>query len=216
MSACVNPPDTAMTDRPELDLSNAERLFKASESGDLRAFDTLLPLVYAEIRSIAKGLIRGEWATCSLGATELAHEAFLRLAASETAPMVVDARHACNLIALTMRRVLIDRAERGSSVKHGERRRPVEFRDGVPVYTDYRSEELPVLEQALERVAATDPLGVEIAVLRYFCGLKVAEVAGLLGLTEDAVKIRWTEVRVQLRREVERMEGGTPDGARPE
>lgn len=198
-----------LTETPmaDIDLANTELLFKARAADDLPSFDALLPLVYGELTTIARALLRGEAPGCSLGATDLAHEAFLRLAQSATPPTVESPRHVCNLMALTMRRILVDRANRYAAERHGGGVRPVPLNDGVPLFTDYRLDEVIPLDEAMERVRRTDPLGVEIANLRFFCGLKVAEVADLLGMSVDQVKPRWIAVRVQLRREVSRLMG---------
>lgn len=192
------------TPMPDLDLSNSELFFQAQEAGDVRSMDALLPLVYGDVKVIAAALIRGEVLGCSIGATDLAHEAFLRLARATTPLSVESPRHACNLLARTMRRLLIERANWRAALRHGGGARPVPLDDGIPVLKDYRLEEMSALRDAMDRVRTTDPLGVEIAELRYLCGLDLGQVASFLEMSVDRAKARWTAARAELRREVSR------------
>lgn len=158
--------------------------------------------VYAELRRLANGYVRRERAK-SVQATELVHEAYLRLA--KDAPSRWESRgHFVAIAAISMRRLLVERARARGASKRGGRRVQVTLDEGLLAGVDLHHEvDLVALDRALTRLAALDASQARIVELRYFGGLSVEETAEAMDSSPATVKRHWTVAKAWLLRELE-------------
>lgn len=171
-------------------------------SGDPHAADELLPLVYEEMRRLARARLAREPRGQTLAPTGLAHEAYLRLV--EQPEMRWENRaHFFAAAAEAMRRILIERARRYARQKHGGGQRRVTVDESV-LGVEPRPEELLDLDRALEKLEAQDPAMAQVVKLRYFAGLTVEETAQALETSPRSVNRLWTAARAWLVREIRR------------
>jgi RNA polymerase sigma-70 factor (ECF subfamily) len=166
------------------------------------ANDALLADVYDELRRLAEGYIRRERFQ-SVQATELVHEAYLRLAASST-PTFQDRSHFVAIAAIAMRRLLVERARRRGAAKRGGTPVQVTLDDAL-LAGDHPGQQVDLLQldRALTRLEALAPQQARIVELRYFGGSSVEETAEALGISPATVKRHWTVARAFLLREIE-------------
>ena len=170
--------------------------------GDLKGadrrevFDRLLPLVYDELRGLARAKLRHEQQGHSLQATALVHEAYIRMLGADS-PSWNDRGHFFRAAAEAMRRILIDHARKRVRVKRGGGRIQVTLRD-VDVGTGLPLEDLLALDEAIQRLEGQDPRMAEIVRLRFFAGLSVEETAKALEVSERTVKREWAVARAWL------------------
>lgn len=165
--------------------------------GDAAALDRLLPLVYADLRRIAASLLRSTPGHATLQTTALVHEVLLRLL--DRAPAEFESgAHLLNSSARMMRQVLVDRARRAASEKHGGRWLRDEFTEAlelpIPDGTD-----LAALDEALNDLESVHERMAKVVELRYFVGLEVGEIAGALGINERTARRDWVAAREWLR-----------------
>lgn len=180
-------------------------LLRAWGSGNSRAADDLLPLVYHELRRRAASYLRHERVAHTLQPTALVHEAFLRLAGQDRVTWKNRA-HFFGLAAQLMRRVLVDHARARSAAKRPSPALQVTLDDWIGADTP-RSCDLLLLDQALADLSSLDPQQARIVELRYFGGLSEREVATVLGISRSTVTREWQTARAWLYR---RMTLGQP------
>ncbi len=186
------------------------RLLVSAAGGDPTAPEQLLPLVYAELRRLARNQFARESSGHTLQPTALVHEAYLRLVADPNAQWR-SRGHFYGAAALAMRRILVERARRRARLKHGGGRQRVDW-DVEAVGDTQTPEDLISLDEALKLLEARDPRKAEIVHLRYFAGLSIEQTAAALGLSLTTVKTEWTYARAWLRREVRKLQGdGDPE-----
>lgn len=170
--------------------------------GDSAALERLLPLVYAELRKLASGALRGVSGHETLQTTALVHDMLLKVL-GRPAGEFQDTAHLLNASARMMRQVLVDRSRRAAAEKRGGQWLRDDFTDTlelpIPDGTDLAELDraLHDLEQVHERMAR----GIE---LRYFVGLNVAEIAHTLGITERTAHRDWIAAREWMRDRLER------------
>jgi RNA polymerase sigma factor (TIGR02999 family) len=181
-------------------MSEATQLLVAIESGDPSAANQLLPLVYEELRRLAASRMAHESAGHTLQPTALVHEAWLRLVAHET-PQFKNRAHFFAAAAEAMRRILIDRARHRRAVRHGGGQQRVEL-DQVELPFPGDDDQLLAVNEALDKLAAVQPLEAELVKLRYFVGLTHAETAEALGISVRTAKYYWAHARAWLFREI--------------
>jgi RNA polymerase sigma factor (TIGR02999 family) len=187
------------------------RLLDRVRDGDRDALDRILPLVYDELRNIAGGQLRRERDDHTLDATEIVHEAFLRLRGSDRLD-VRDRAHFLGIAARSMRQVLVDHARRRSALKRGgDRQRTTLSGHARPVSVS--PEELLDLDRALERLDALDPRLRKVVEYRYFGGMTDREIGEVLGVTRRTVQRDWARARAWLYREIYRDAPPAGDGA---
>lgn len=160
------------------------------------AIGRLLPLVYDELRSLARAHLRGERPEHTLQPTALVHEAYLRLL-GDTRPAWNDRQHFFRAAAEAMRRILIEHARMRSRAKRGGNPVRVEL-DGLAAPGDDDPDRLLALDEAFRRLESQDPQAADIVRLRFFAGLSVAETAEVTGLSERTVKREWAFARAWL------------------
>jgi RNA polymerase sigma factor (TIGR02999 family) len=184
-------------------MSDVTRLLDAAAAGDRHAAAEVLPLVYDELRKLAAARMAAEAPGHSLDATALVHEAYLRLVGPADVSRWENRGHFFAAAAEAMRRILVDAARRRAAAKHGGamHRQPL---DPDAAATPEPREDLLALDEALDRLAAEDPLKADLVKLRYFAGLSPAEAAAALGLSERTAGRHWAYARAWLRRAVER------------
>lgn len=177
-----------------------DRLLQEWRKGDPAALDRLLPLVYADLRRIAGRILRSTPDHPTLQATALVHEVLLRLLGREAASFE-DAAHLLNTSARMMRQVLVDRARRSASEKRGGRWQRDAFTEAldlpIPDGTD-----LFALNEALDQLESTHRRMAQVVHLRYFAGLELREVAGVLGVNERTAQRDWAAARAWLQQKM--------------
>ncbi len=187
-------------------MADITRLLGAIESGDTKAADQLLPLVYDELRKLAAQRLAGEKPGQTLQATALVHEAYLRLVAGERRglPPPENRRHFFAAAAEAMRRILVDKARRRLSLKHGGARlRSTLQPDELPAAAAPEPVELLAIHEALDQLAAKSPRKAELVKLRYFLGCTMPEAADLLGIAPATAEEDWTFAKAWLRRRLD-------------
>ncbi|MEZ5399999.1 MAG: ECF-type sigma factor [Bryobacteraceae bacterium] len=151
-------------------------------SGETSALETLVPLVYAELRKLARAQISLERTNHTLQPTALVHEVYLRLSAG-TAPPAADRGQFYGVAARLMRQILVDHARRYLRAKRGGGApAPSPSFDLIPGRA-IRAEEFLALDQALRKLAQVDERKARAVELRYFTGLQMAEAAGILSVS---------------------------------
>lgn len=174
------------------------RLLNDLARGDRSALNTLLPLVYDELRRIAGSCSRGEERSATLQPTALVHEAYLRLV--ETRFSGFESRKQFfGLAATLMRRILVDHARERAALKRGREVTlldyPADDKNGDPL-------DLLELNEALEQLEKLDPELGRVVELRFFGGLSVEETADVMGISTPTVKRRWSSARAWLGRKL--------------
>jgi RNA polymerase sigma factor (TIGR02999 family) len=176
------------------------RLIQAARSGDERALSVLMPLVYDELRRIARNQVRRERPGHTLQPTALVHEAWLRLMGSRRlSPQ--NRAHFLGIAANAMRQILVERARaRHAQKREGERHR-VTLDEGM-LKDVGRPIDVEALDEALTRLATIHPEYVRIVELRFFAGLSVEEAADAMSISPATLKRRWTLAKAWLLREL--------------
>ena len=189
----------------EAESHRVTELLVAWSKGDERALDALTPLVYGELRRLARSYMRQERAGHTLQSTALVHEAFLRL---------VDQRvqwnsraHFFGIAAQMMRRILVDHAKAQSTAKRGAGAVRIELEEGLATAPN-RDVDLLALDEALERLTKVDPQRSRIVELRFFAGLSNEESAEVLGVSPATIQRQWAGARAWLFHELSTAEAG--------
>lgn len=179
------------------------RLLHALSAGDTSALEHLTPLLYGELRNLARRQMRGENANHTLQPTALVHEAFLRLVGQREVAWQ-NRKHFLSVAAQVMRRVLVDHARRRRAGKRGGGGSGVglSVAPGAIAGSGGDPLDLIALDQALARLAELDSRQARIVELRYFGGLSVEETAHVLDLSPATVKRDWQFAKAWLVREL--------------
>jgi RNA polymerase sigma factor (TIGR02999 family) len=181
-------------------MSDVSEILSAIEQGAPHAPEQLLPLVYDELRRLAAQRLAQERPGQTLDATGLVHEAYLRLVDDDQAQRWDSRGHFFAAAAEAMRRILVENARRKRRQKHGGgRSRQGEDRD-LPA--PERPQWLLALDEALDRLTATNPQAAELVKLRYFARFSNAETASVLGLSPRKANQIWAYARAWLREEL--------------
>jgi RNA polymerase sigma factor (TIGR02999 family) len=178
------------------------------EQGDPGAGAELLPLVYEELRRLAAAKLAREAPGQTLQPTALVHEAWLRLG-GEGQPVWGGRAHFFAAAAEAMRRILLDNARRKRAIRHGgDLARVSAEATGLDLAApEARDEELLLVNDALDALAAHDPRKAELVKQRYFVGLTLEEAAEVLGISHRTAKRDWAYARAWLFNEVQRLRG---------
>jgi RNA polymerase sigma factor (TIGR02999 family) len=172
-------------------MSEVTRILSAIEQGDPSAASQLLPLVYDELRQLAAKKMAHERPGQTLEATALVHEAYLRLVNVDEARHWNSRGHFFAAAAEAMRRILVEGARRKSRLKHGRHHRRVDLESGCLV-SAAPSLDLLALDEALARLAETEPAKAELVKLRFFGGLAMPEAAAALDISLATAERYWT------------------------
>ncbi len=185
-------------------------LLARARNGDPNAFDAVLPVLYTDLRNVARRhLIRwrpGE----TLDTTALVHEAYLRLVDSHGAGYA-DRKHFLAVAATAMRHILVDHARERGAVKRGQRQ-PAEPLDGLQVATPSASDEIMALDEALTTLGAEHPRLARVVECRFFAGYSVEETAEVMDLSPRTVKREWQKARAFLYRLLQDAPSAPPGG----
>jgi RNA polymerase sigma factor (TIGR02999 family) len=168
--------------------------------------EELLHAVYEELRKLAVSKMKREASGHTLQATDLVHEAWIRLGAPEV-QCWANRAHFFAAAAEAMRRILIDRARRKQRPKHGGDLQRTEL-DGVDITAGPDDEQLLEVNELLDRLAEEDPAKAEVVKLKFFVGLSNAETADAMGLSEKTVGRHWRFAKAWLYSEIQ----DRPDG----
>jgi RNA polymerase sigma factor (TIGR02999 family) len=181
------------------------RLLTALAEGDPRASEQLFPLVYDELRRLAAQKLARETPGQTLQATDLVHEAYLRLVGDGDVSW--DGRgHFFAACAEAMRRILVENARRKRRLKHGGGRARQELDEELLAAPEPR-EDLVALDEALNKLAVIDRTAAQLVQMRYFAGLTLPEAARALDIAPRTAGRLWAYARAWLRREVEGTDG---------
>lgn len=177
------------------------RLLHAIAAGEAQAQHELLPLVYEHLRCVAQAQLARERIDCSINATSLVHEAYLRIMGGASVAWV-DREHFFNTAARAMRFVLVDRARAilaGSGEGRGGPRRPTALpRDIVDQALHATPEEIASLDLALAEFERLDPRATQVVVWRFYNGMTIEQVADVLECGIQTVNRDWRRARAWL------------------
>jgi RNA polymerase sigma factor (TIGR02999 family) len=176
------------------------QILHAIDSGDPKAADELLPLVYDELRKLAAFKMAGESPGQTLQATALVHEAYLRLV-NESHGHWKNRSQFLAVASETMRRILVDRARRRQSLKRGGHYQRTEV-DWVELPVAADDELILKVHEALDALAQEDPAKAEVVKLKFFVGLATEEIASLMHLNEKTVRRHWSFAKAWLFRAI--------------
>jgi RNA polymerase sigma factor (TIGR02999 family) len=174
------------------------QLLQRWNAGDKDAFESLVAVVYHEMKTIARSLLRNERPGHTLDTHALVHEAYLRLV-GQTQSDWNDRKHFFGAAANVMRRILVDQARRRLAVKRGGGAVHDDFESALAIAIEPDLDVL-ALNEALDALTAIDPDRARVVELRYFAGLSLAETGAVLGISPQAVSRDWTTARAWLAR----------------
>jgi RNA polymerase sigma factor (TIGR02999 family) len=179
-------------------------------NGDKRALDRLLPLVYAELRRIARKHLRDERPGHTLQPTALAHEMYSRLA-GQAPPDVRDRIHFLSVAAGVMRQILIDHARTKYAQKRGGRQEKLSLNEAQDVCLE-RPAIMIRIDDALNELARQDPRKARLIEMRFFGGLTAEDSAAFLNLPVNTVRRDLRVAQAWLQRELDLRSDGSSDG----
>lgn len=180
-------------------MTDVTQILSRIESGDSAAAERLLPLVYNELRQLAASKLALEKPGQTLQATALVHDAYVRLVGAENC----EARnwhsrgHFFAAAAEAMRRILVEQARRKARLKHGGNLHRVDL-DSACVVSEPPSIDLISLDEALSKLAATEPVKAELVKMRFYAGLTMPEVASAMGISLATAERYWKFARTWL------------------
>jgi len=175
---------------------SVSHLLQRWSDGDSEALDQLMPLVYQELRRMARRYMGQQPTGHTLQTTALIHEAYLRLVGQEEKRWENRA-HFFGVAAQAMRHILVDYARARNTAKRGGEARAVSLEEAA-VVSDERAAELVALDDALAELARLSPRQCQVVELRYFGGLSVAETAEALKISPDTVTRDWNQAKAWL------------------
>jgi RNA polymerase sigma factor (TIGR02999 family) len=194
-------------------------LLAEASNGNVDALNQLFPLVYEELRRIARNRLRAERPGHTLGTTALVHETYLRLV-DQTRVEWRNRAHFYAIASRAMRRILINYALARRAGKRGGDADHIALEDAGIVLDDRQLDEIIGIDIALDRLKDFNQRGADVVVYRFFGGLSYDEIAEVMGTSAITVRRAWNSARAWLRRELrETLPGweGTriagPDGA---
>ncbi len=171
-------------------------------SGDASAREELIPLVYQELRQVARRSLAGQPPNHTLQSTALVHEAYLRFAGYDRAKWQ-NRTHFFAVAAHVMRQILVDHARRHRAAKRGGAHVTLALDEAVAL-PHQRDVDLVALDDALTELAALDAVQAQVVELRFFGGLTIDEVSKVLGVSAATIKREWATARSWLFAELQR------------
>ncbi len=179
--------------------SPADRLLEQWTHGDTAALDALFPLVYDELRRLARSYLRGERSGHTLESTALVHEAYLRLVNQNTSWQ--NRAHFFGIAAQMMRRILVDHARGHNAARRGEGACKVTLDEKI-AGVQQRDIDVMAVDEALTRLAQFDVQQSRIVELRFFAGLSIEDTSEVLKISPATVKRDWAMAKAWLYREM--------------
>jgi RNA polymerase sigma factor (TIGR02999 family) len=177
-------------------MSQVTRILSSLDRGEPKAAEELLPLVYEELRRLAAHKLTKEPPGQTLQATALVHEAYLKLVLEDRHDWK-NRTHFYSVAAEAMRRILVDRARRRQSRKHGGQLERVNL-DALDPQIEADNALVLQVHEALDHLAAEDAQKAEVVKLRFFVGLTNRETAKLLSISESSVRRHWSFAKARL------------------
>lgn len=168
--------------------------------GDEYALEQLMPLVYDELRVMARQYIRRQPSGHTFQTTDLIHEAYLKLSGKNEQNWQ-SRDHFFGVAAKAMRHILVDHARSKNSQKRGGWQDRVTLSDNLRE-TKQTPEEIVALDEALNRLATLDDRKVRVVEMKFFAGLNIGEIAGVLKVSPETVKRDWSFAQTWLLREL--------------
>jgi len=178
------------------------QLLQGWRDGDRGALDTLLPLVYRELRRLAHFHLRNERPHHTLQSAALVHEAYCRMVGQDP-PELENRTHFFAVAAQLMRQVLVDYARRHRAAKRGGSVCKVSLEDAT-ILPRQKDADVVAVDDALKALAKIDPRQSRIVELRFFAGLSLEEISAAMGIAPATVQRDWTAARAWLHREMSR------------
>ncbi|WP_218827654.1 sigma-70 family RNA polymerase sigma factor [Rubricoccus marinus] len=175
-------------------------LLHQAQAGDEGALRDLIPLVYDQLRTLARQQRRYRASGETVNTTALVHEAYEKLARGSSAAQshgFADRQHFFRVAARAMREVLVDHARKQNSEKRGGGLQPLALNEAL-VAAPEMAAPLIALDEALTRLATLNGRQAQVVELRYFVGLTIPETADILGLSHATVERDWTSARAWL------------------
>jgi RNA polymerase sigma factor (TIGR02999 family) len=169
--------------------------------GDAYALEQLMPLVYDELRRMARNYMRRQPSGHTFQTTDLIHETYLKLAGGEERNWH-SRNHFFGVAAKAMRHILVDYARSKNNQKRGGWQERVTLAENMRV-TNQSSDDIVALDEALNRLANLDERKVRVVEMKFFAGLNVAEIAGVLNVSPETVKRDWSFAQTWLLRELQ-------------
>lgn len=178
------------------------QLLDRAAQGESDAAEEILPLVYSQLRDLARARMQALAPGQTLQPTALVHEAWMRISSKQSQGWD-GRRHFFFAAARAMRDILVEGARKKGAAKRGGDRLRIDLED-LGLSVQVKGDELLALDEALQRLEIEDPDGHRIVTLRYYGGLTVAEVAELLEVTTRTIERRWRFLRAWLAGEVDK------------
>lgn len=182
-------------------MSDVTRVLQSIAAGDQTAQDQLLALVYEELRAMAAAKMAREQPGQTLQATALVHEAWVKLVGNGVGQSWQNRGHFFGAAAEAMRRILVDRARKKASLRHGGGLERVDL-DQVHLATEDSDEAVLAMNEALEKLVMVSPEKAEVVKLRYFTGLEMQEIADTMDVSLATIERHWAYARAWLLREM--------------
>jgi len=178
------------------------KLLQGWQSGDRAALDALVPVVYEELRHLARCQLRKERPDHTLQSTALVHEAYFRLV-GQNLPQWESRTHFFAIAAQLMRQILVDYARRRRASKRGSGVCMLILNDALAL-PQGKDVDVIAVDDALNALAEIDPRQSRVVELRFFAGLSLEEISEVMGIATATVQRDWTAARAWLHREISR------------
>jgi RNA polymerase sigma factor (TIGR02999 family) len=172
-------------------MSEVTRILSEIEQGNPHAAENLVPLIYGELRKLAARKLAQEKPGQTLQATALVHEAYFRLVDADKRPTLNSRGHFFAAAAEAMRRILVESARRKSRRKHGREHQRVDL-DSACLVSAAPSLDIVALDEALSRLAETEPAKAELVKLRFFARMTMPAAAAALDISLATAERYWT------------------------
>ncbi len=183
-------------------MTDVTQILNAIEQGDPSASDKLLPLVYEELRVLARQRLANEKPGQTLQATALVHEAYLRLVGKDNDQSWDNRGHFFAAAAEAMRRILVENARRKKRIRHGGDLQKVDL-DASELKQEDRLSEILEVHDALEDLERQDEQAAQLIKLRFFAGFSMKEAAKIMKISERNAYYLWYYAKSWISREIE-------------
>jgi len=180
---------------------NVTQMLKEWSGGNMDVLDSLMPLVYEELRRQASRYLRKERAGHTLQTTALIHEAYIKLIDQKSVEWQNRA-HFFAIASVAMRRILVDHARERHRSKRGGEAENLPLDEALQISANEKSVDLIALDEALNRLAKFDSRQARVVELRYFSGLSNDETAEVLGVSNATVRLDWNLAKAWLKQEI--------------
>lgn len=174
------------------------KLLKKAQAGDRNSLDSLLPLVYDELRAVARRQLSNERADHTLQPTALVHEAYMRLL-EQTEVDWSNRIHFFSIAAQMMRRILVNHAVEKKAKKRGDGATLVQLDDAISIGEKLPGLDVVHLDETLQELARLDEMQARVVELRFFGGLTIEETAKVLEVSPATVKREWQMAKAWLK-----------------